>query len=84
MKRRFSHLYKSVLPGVCIPGSKLIKEYIKAVYCHLTSLASMQSTEACETLGWMKHRLELRWQGEISIISDIQMTPSLWKKAKRN
>ena len=39
----------------------------------------MQST-SCELLGWMKHKLELRLPGEISIISDMQMTPPLWQK----
>ena len=38
-------------------GSKLSKEYIKAVYCHPAYLASMQRT-SCEMLGWMKHKLE--------------------------
>ena len=36
------------------------------------------------TLGWKKHKLELRLLGEISITSNIQMTPSLWQKVKRN
>ena len=47
-------------------GSKLGKEYIKAVYCHPASLTYMQST-SWETLGWMKHKLETRLPGEISI-----------------
>ena len=55
-------------------GSKLGKEYVKAVYCHPVYLTSMQST-SCETLGWMKHKLESRLLGEISITSDMQMTP---------
>ena len=57
-------------------GSKLGKEYIKAVYCHLAYLTYMQST-SCEMLGWMKHKLESRLPGEISITSDRQMTPPL-------
>ena len=64
-------------------GSKLGKEYVKAVYCHLAYLTFMQST-LCEMPGWMKHKLELRFPGEIAIISDTQMTPPLWQKAKRN
>ena len=44
-------------------GSKSGKEYIKAVYCHPAYLTSMQST-SCETLGWMKHKLESRLLGE--------------------
>ena len=62
-------------------GSKLGKEYIKAVYCYPAYLTSMQST-SCEMLGWMKHNLESRLLGEISITSDMQMTPPLWQKVK--
>ena len=58
-------------------GSELGKEYVKAVYCHPADLTSMQST-SCEMLGWMKHKLESRFLGEISITSDTQMTPPLW------
>ena len=57
-------------------GSKSRKEYVKAVYCHPAYLTSMQST-SWETLGWMKHKLESRLPGEISITSDMQMTPPL-------
>ena len=64
-------------------SSKLGKEYIKAVYCHPAYLTYMQGT-SCETLGWMKHKLESRLPGEISITSDMQMTPPLWKKVKRS
>ena len=55
-------------------GSKSGKEYIKAIYCHLAYLTYMQST-SCEIPGWMKHKLESRLPGEISITSDMQMTP---------
>ena len=64
-------------------GSKLGKEYVKAVYCNLAYLTYMQSTP-CEMPGWMKHKLESRLPGEISITSDMQMTPPLWQKVKRN
>ena len=57
-------------------GSKSGKEYIKAVYCHPAYLTYMQSTSR-EMLGWMKHKLESRLPGEISITSDMQMTPPL-------
>ena len=57
-------------------SSKLGKEYIKAVYCHPAYLTSMQST-SCKMLGWMKHKLESRLSEEISITSDMQMTPPL-------
>ena len=60
--------------------SKLGKEYVKAVYCHPAYLTYMQSTSH-EMPGWMKHRLESRFLGEISITSDMQMTPPLWQKA---
>ena len=62
-------------------GSKLGKEYVKAVYCHPIYLTSMQST-SCEMSGWMKHKLESRLLGEISITSDMQMTLPLWQKEK--
>ena len=64
-------------------GSKLGKEYIKAVYCHPVYLTYMQST-SWEMLGWMKHKLESRLSGGISGTSDMQMTPPLWQKAKNN
>ena len=63
-------------------GSKLGKEYVKAVYCP-AYLTSMQST-SCEMLGWRKHKLESRLPEEISITSDMQMTPPLWQKVKKN
>ena len=63
------------------PFSKQEKEYIKAVYCHPAYLTSMQST-SWETLGWKKHKLQSRLPGEISITSDMQMTPPLWQKVK--
>ena len=59
------------------------KEYVKAVYCHPAYLTSMQST-SWETLDWNKHKLESRLSGEISITSDMQMTPPLWQKVKKN
>ena len=62
-------------------GSKLGKEYVKAVYCHPIYLTYMQST-SWEMLGWMKHKLERRLPGEIRIASDMQMTPPLSQKAK--
>ena len=55
-------------------GSKLGKKYIKAVYCHPAYLTYMQSTSQ-EMLSWMKHKLESRLLEEISITSDMQMTP---------
>ena len=60
-------------------GSKLGKEYIKAVYCHPAYLTYMQSI-SCKMLGWVKHKLDSRLPGEISITSDMQMTPPLWCK----
>ena len=64
-------------------GSKLEKEYVKAVYCHPAYLTCMQSISH-EMPGWMKHKLESRLPGEISITSDMQVTTPLWQKVKRN
>ena len=55
-------------------GSKLGKEYAKTVYYYPAYLTYMQRT-SCEMLGWMKHKLEPRLHREISITSDMQMTP---------
>ena len=62
-------------------GSKWGKENVKAVYCHPAYLTSMQST-SCDMPSWMKHKLESRLPREISITSDMQMTPPLWQKVK--
>ena len=62
-------------------GSKLGKEYVKAVYCHPVYLTYMQST-SYKMQGWMKHKLESRFPGEISITSDMYIIPPLWQKAK--
>ena len=56
---------------------------VKAIYCHLTYLTYIQSTSR-EIPGWMKHKLKSRLLGEISITSDMQMTPPLWQNVKRN
>ena len=64
-------------------GSKLGKKYNKAVYCHSAYLTYMQST-SCEMSGWMKHKLESRLLGEISINTDMQMIPPLWQEVKMN
>ena len=55
-------------------GSKLGKEHIKAVYCHPVYLTFMQSTSR-KVPGWMKHKLKPRLQGEVSVTTDMQMTP---------
>ena len=57
-------------------GSKLGKEYVKAVYCQPAHLTYMQST-SCEMPSWMKPKLESRLPGQISITSDMQMTSPL-------
>ena len=64
-------------------GSKLGKEYVKAVYCHPAYLTYIQST-SCEMLGWMKHKVESRLPAEISITWDMQMTPPLRQRVKKN
>ena len=62
-------------------GSKLGKEFVKAVYCHPAYLTSIQST-LCEMPGWIKQTLKSKLLGEISITSDTQMTTTLWQKVK--
>ena len=57
--------------------SKLGREFVKAVYCRPACLTYTQST-SYKMLGWMTHKLESRWQREISTTSDMQMTPPLW------
>ena len=59
------------------------KEYVKAVYCHSAYLIYMPS-KSYEMLGWMKHKVESRLPVEISVISDMPMTPPMWQKVKRN
>ena len=53
-------------------GSKLGKEYSKAIYCHPVYLTSMESTSH-DIPSWMNHKLESRLSGEISTTSDMQM-----------
>ena len=62
-------------------GSKLGKEYVKAVYCHTAYLTYMQSA-SWKMPGWMKHKLESGSPGETSITPDMQMTLPLWQKVK--
>ena len=57
-------------------GSKSGKEYVKAAYFHPAYLTYMQST-SFEMSGWVKHKLESRLPGKISMTSDTQMTPPL-------
>ena len=64
-------------------GSQLGNEHVKAVYCHPAYLTYIQST-SYKMPGWMKHKLESRRPGEISTTSDMEMTPHLWQKTKRN
>ena len=63
-------------------GSKSGKEYNKAVYCHPAYLTYMQST-SCKMLDWTKRKLESRLPGEISITSDMQITPTLMAESKK-
>ena len=65
-------------------GSKLGKEYVKSVYCHPAYLTYMQSTPWEMPDVPDEAQLELRLPGYISITSDMQMTPPLWQKAKKN
>ena len=62
-------------------GSKLGNEYVKLVYCHH---AYLTYEYIMGNANWMKHKLESRLPGEIPTTSDMQMTPPLWQKVKRN
>ena len=64
-------------------GPKLGKENVKAICCHPAYLIYMQSTSS-EMLGSMKLKLESRLLGEISTTANMQVTPPLWQKAKKN
>ena len=70
-----------VFGGCNVTDFKSGKEYVKAVYCHPAYLTSMQST-AWKTLDRMKHKLESRLPGEISITSDMQMTQPYGRKQR--
>ena len=60
-------------------GSKLGKDYVKAVYRHPAYLTNMKNT-SCKMPCWVKQRLESRLPGEISTTSDMQVTPPLGSK----
>ena len=62
-------------------GSKLGKAYVKALCCHPAYLTYMQST-SCKTMGWMKHKLESRFPGEMLITLNMQMAPHLSRKQR--
>ena len=62
-------------------GSKLGKEYVKAIYCHPAYLSYMQRT-SCERLDWMKHKLDSILSGEIAITSDMQLIPPYGRKRR--
>ena len=84
LRNLYANQEATVKPGMeQRTGSNLGKAYVKVVYCHRADLTYMQSTP-CEMPDWMKHTLESWLLGEISITLDIQMTPSLWQKVKRN
>ena len=81
-----SPLFFSTILGTYQPTEQFLKlrqEYIKALYYHPAYLTSMQCT-SCEMLGWIKQKLESRFLGQISIISDMQMTPPLQQKVIKN
>ena len=64
-----------------LTGSKLGKEYIKAVYCHPADLTYMQSI-SWEMLDWMKHQLESRFPGVISITSSYADNATLMAESE--
>ena len=66
-----------------LPWFQIGKGVCQVVYCHPAYLTYMQGI-LCKRPGWIKHKLESRLLGEISITSDTQMTPPLWQKVKKN
>ena len=82
LRRYLSSNLDSILKGrdITLPTKVHL---VKAIYCNLVYSTYIQST-SCEMLGWMKHKLESKLPGEISITSDMQMTPPLRQKVKRN
>ena len=74
------HLEPDIEQGT---GSKLGKEYIKAVYFHPAYLTYMQNT-SCKMLGCMNHKLESRLPEDISTTKGMQIIPLQWQKVKRN
>ena len=64
-------------------GSKWEKEYVKVVLLS-PCLFNLYVESSCEMMGWMKHKLESRLLGEISMTSDMKMIPPLWQKVKKN
>ena len=78
MQVKKQHLELDMEQQTC---SKSGREYVKDVVCHPAYLTYMQST-SCEMLGWMKHMVKSSLPGEISVTSDMQMTPPLCQKAK--
>ena len=66
-----------------LTGSKSGKEYIKAVYRHPVYLTYMQRT-SCKMPGWINHKLESVFPGEILTTSDMQRIPLQGQKLKKN
>ena len=64
------------------PGSRMGKQYVKAVHCHSAYLTSVLST-SCKILGWINHKVESRLPREISTTSDMKVIPFYWQKVKR-
>ena len=65
------------------PGRGPLSYNKYTVYCDTPYLPYLQST-SCKMPRWVKHKLELRLPGEISVTSDMQLTPPLWQKVKKN
>ena len=69
--------------GLPVELFQVLKDDVKAVSCHCAYLTYIQRT-SCEMPGWVKHELESRLLGEISVTSDMKMTPTLWQKVKKD
>ena len=68
--------------GIPVELFQVLKDDVKSVYCHRAYFTYKQRT--CEMPGWVKHKLESRLLGEISVTSDMKMTSTSWQKAKKN
>ena len=61
-----------------------IRKGVHQGYILSPCLFNLHVVYVMQKLGWMKNKVELRLSGKISITSDMQMTPPLWQKAKKN
>ena len=78
--RSRSHSYNWTWSKRVVPNRKGVQQQCIMLPC----LFNLYAGYIMRNMDWMKHKLESRLPGEISITSDMQMTPYLWQKAKKN